>query len=129
MLPIEAIFHSISKTLGSLHSDLPSPEVQIAREEVVGDANGFSEVLTKPEDRANLSNSESRRLKLSKSRSDRHNHENSPEGSTFPKIPNHISSTKRRSDLLDDTRRSTTTNQSNAWYRKAILSLGKISRS
>ena len=104
MLPIEAIFHSISKTLGSLRPNLPSPEIQIAREEVVGDANGFSEILTEPEDRANLSNSESSRLKLSESRSDSYIHENSPEGSTF-------------------------SNQSNAWYRKALLSLGKNLRS
>ena len=136
MLPIEAIFQSISKTLGSLHPGLPSPEVQIAREEVVGDANENSEIVTKPEDRAKFWKSESLRPKLSESRIDKHNQENSPAAWTFPEvqstteIQHTIPSMERRgSDTLDNNRHSATTNKSNAWASKSILSLGKNSRS
>ena len=131
MLPIEAVFQSISRTLGSLHPDLLSPEVQSTREEVVGVANENLEILTKPEDRPKLLNTESLTLKLlSESRSDRHNHEKSPATSTFPKTQYTIPSGKRRiSGLLDVSRRSATTNESDAWARKAILSLGKNLRS
>ena len=126
MLPIEAVFKSISKTLGFFHPDWPSPEVQIAPEAVVGGANENHKILPKPEDRPKLSNIESSRFQLSESKSDKHNHENSPTASTFPKIQHTISSMKRRrSGLLDVSRRSATTNESNAWAHKAILSLGK----
>lgn len=134
MLPIEAVFRSISKTLGALHPDWPSPEVQIAREEVVGDANENSEIITKPEDRPKFSNSESLRPKPSELRVDKHNHENSPAASTFPEIQStirtyHTISGKRRgSNTFDDDVLSATTNKSNAWASKSILSLGKISR-
>ena len=125
MLPIEAIFQSISKTLGSLHPDLPSPEVQIAREEAVGGANENYKLLPKSQDRPELSNSESPKFKLSESRSDKHNHEKSPAASTSPRIQH--SREKRRSDLTSDSRRSATTDDS--WARKAVLSLGKDFRS
>ena len=130
MLPIEAIFQSISKTLGSLHPDLPSPEVQITREEIVGGANENYKILPKPEDRREFSNSEYPKLKLSESRSDEYNDGNSPAATTSPKPQDTISSMKRRSsDLLDDNRRSATTNETITWVRKAVLSLGKNLRS
>ena len=123
MLPIEAIFRSISKTLGSLHPDWPSPEVQIAREEVVGGAHENYKILPKPEDKPELSNSETPKLKFSKSRSDKTSHENSPAASTFPKIQHSMK--RRRSDLTDHSRRFATTDESIAWAHKAVLSLGK----
>ena len=130
MLPIEAVFQSISKTLGSIHPDLPPPEVQIARGEVVDGANEDYKVLPQPEDRPELSTSESPKLKLSESRSDKHNNENSPAASTPPKPQLPISSFKPSNfDLPDDSRRSVTTDETDAWARKAILSLGKNFRS
>lgn len=65
MLPSEAIYQSISKTLGSIHPDLPSSEVQIAHEEVVNGANENDKVLSKPEDRPKLLSSESPKMKPS----------------------------------------------------------------
>ena len=130
MLPIEAVFQSISKTLGSLHPDLPSPEVQIAREEVMGGANQSYKILPKPEHRLKRSNSESQILKLSESRSDKHNHEYSAAALTFTESEYTIPSRKRRmSGLLDVSRRSATTRESDAWARKAIISLGRNLRS
>ena len=126
MLPIEAVFQSITKTLGSLHPDWPSLEVQIAREEVVGGANENYKILPKTEDRPELSNAVLPKLKLSESRSDKHNHGILPATSTFPKIQHTIPSMKRRtSDLTDDRRHSATTTETIAWARKAVLSLGK----
>ena len=147
MLPIEAVFQSISKTLGSLHPDLPSPEVRVAREEVVGGANQSYKILPKPEHRLKRSNSESQILKLSESRSDKHNHEHLPVASTFTRIQHSME--RRNSDLTDDNDygstyndysgstyniepdsiRSTKTAESIAWARKAVLSLGKNLRS
>ena len=134
MLPIEAVFRSISKTLGSFHPDWPSPEVRIAREEV-SDTNENSEIITKSEDKPNFSNSESLGPKLSESKVHKKSHENSPAASTLPKIhstietQHTISSMKRReSDTLDDDILSATTNKSNPWASKSILSLGKNSR-
>ena len=127
MLPIEAVFQSISKTLGSLHPDWPSPDVQIAREELVGGANENYKNLPKPEDRPELSNPELPKLKLSEPRSDEHNSENSPAASTFPRIQRSME--RRGFDLTDDSRRSATTDESIAWAHKAVLSLGKNSRS
>ena len=123
MLPIEAVFQSISKTLASIHPDLPSPEVQIAREEVVNVANENDKILSRPEDRLKLSISESPKLELSESRSDRQNHENMPAAST---LPGKQHSTKRRSsDLTDGLFPSDIVDESLAWTRKAVLSLGK----
>ena len=124
MLPIEAVFQSISKTLGSLHPDLPSPEVQIAHENLVGGANQSYNILPYLEDRPELSYSESPKLKLSESRSDKHDLEYSPAALTFPRVQH--STERRKSDLTDDSRGSAIADESIAWVRKAVLSLGKI---
>ena len=116
MLPIEAVFQSISKTLGSLHPDLPSPEVQIAHENLVGGANQSYNILPYLEDRPELSYSESPKLKLSESRSDKHDLEYSPAALTFTEPEYTFSSIKSgMSNLTNDSRGSATTDGSIAW--------------
>ena len=125
MLPIEAIFESISKTLGSLHPEWPLPEVQVACEEAVASANEINKILPKPNTRIKFSDSTSTRVKLSDSRSDERSHKNSPMAWNFERIQ--YSMERRRSDLTDDSTRSSTNDES--WARKGLLSLGKKLRS
>ena len=125
MLPIEAIFESISKTLGSLRAEWPLPEVQVACEEAVGSTNEINKILPKPNTRIKFSDSTSTKVKLSDSRSDEHSHKNSPMAWNFDRIQ--YSMERRRSDLTDDSTRSSTTDES--WARKGLLSLGKKLRS
>ena len=55
MLPIQAVLESISKHWQSLHPGLPSPEIQVAPEEMVDAANNVDEILPKSGDRPKAS--------------------------------------------------------------------------
>lgn len=124
MLPIEAVLESISKYWESLHPGLPSATVQIAHEEAVDAANKDHEKLPKPEDRSKRSIPELPSLELSELRSQKIRQHLRPAPSrrrnrlsTFPSI--------RESGSSDDNELSAAFEDTIAWDRKAVLSLGK----